>query len=140
MRSARVEPRAGWELSVCMRNCGARSDYARLGMRDDSVHPSLILADWTWIMARKSRNPNFDQTLEKLRAASFDVADYPGAAGGKLVSKYGVGAVLVAPPSTDDDGEGAFALRPGILPRLASGLPVTSRRSIVMSIGGAALT
>ncbi len=68
-------------------------------------------------MARKSRNPNFDQTLEKLRAASFDVADYPGAAGGKLVSKYGVGAVLVAAPSTDDDGEGAFALRPGILVR-----------------------
>src|ERR1700688_804580 len=68
-------------------------------------------------MARKSRNPNFDQTLEKLRAASFEVEEHSGVAGGKLVSKYGVGAVLVATPSTDDDGAGAFAVRPGILIR-----------------------
>lgn len=46
-------------------------------------------------MARKSRNPNFDQTLEKLRAHSFDVAPYPEVAGGVLVSKHGAGAVLV---------------------------------------------
>ncbi len=30
-------------------------------------------------------------------------------------------------------------VRPGVRPRLASGLPLTSRRSIVISIGGAAL-
>ena len=68
-------------------------------------------------MARKSRNPNFDQTLENLRARSFDVAEYAGVAGGKLVSKYGAAAVLVGAPSTDDDGEGALAVRPGILIR-----------------------
>jgi hypothetical protein len=79
--------------------------------------PSFILADWTWTMPRKSRNPNFDQTLENLRARSFDVAEYPGVAGGKLVSKYGAAAVLVGAPSTDDDGAGALAVRPGILIR-----------------------
>jgi hypothetical protein len=86
-------------------------------MRDDCVHPSFILADWTAIMARKSRNPNFDQTLENLRAHSFDVAEFPAVAGGKMVSKHGAAAVLVATPSTDDDGAGAFAVRPGILIR-----------------------
>lgn len=45
-------------------------------------------------MARKSRNPNFDQTLETLRDHSFDVAPFAGVAGGVLVSKYGAGAVL----------------------------------------------
>ena len=45
-------------------------------------------------MARKSRNPNFDQMLEKLRAQSFDVAPYAGVPGAVLVSKYGAGAVL----------------------------------------------
>jgi hypothetical protein len=60
-------------------------------------------------MARKSRNPNFDQTLENLRAHSFDVAPFAGVAGGVLVSKHGAGAVL-AP------GQGAavaFQERPG---------------------------
>ena len=46
-------------------------------------------------MARKSRNPNFDQTLENLRAHSFDVAPLAGVAGGVLVTKHGAGAVLV---------------------------------------------
>jgi hypothetical protein len=54
-----------------------------------------VLADWKAMMARKSRNPNFDQTLESLRAHSFDVAKYPAVAGGVLVSKYGAAAVLV---------------------------------------------
>jgi len=49
-------------------------------------------------MARKSRNPNFDQTLEILRAHSFNVAPYAGVAGGMLVTKYGAGAVLVPGP------------------------------------------
>jgi hypothetical protein len=60
-------------------------------------------------MARKSRNPNFDQTLEKLRAHSFDVAPYPEVAGGVLVSKHGAGAVLV-PGKT---GPVEFWERPG---------------------------
>jgi hypothetical protein len=62
-------------------------------------------------MARKSRNPNFDQTLETLRAHSFDVTPYAGVAGAVLVAKYGVGAVL-AP------GQGAavtFRERPGVV-------------------------
>jgi hypothetical protein len=45
-------------------------------------------------MARKSRNPNFDQTLELLRTHSFAVAPYAGVTGGMLVSKYGAAAVL----------------------------------------------
>jgi len=46
-------------------------------------------------MARKSRNPNYDQTLENLRAHAFEVAPFPGVAGGSLVTKHGAGAVLV---------------------------------------------
>jgi hypothetical protein len=46
-------------------------------------------------MARKSRNPNFDQTLDSLRAHSFDVGPYAGVAGGMLATKHGAGAVLV---------------------------------------------
>jgi hypothetical protein len=68
-----------------------------------------ILADWKTVMARKSRNPNFDQTLEILRAHSFEVAPFAGVAGGVLATKYGAGAVLVP-------GQGApvaFWERPG---------------------------
>lgn len=46
-------------------------------------------------MARKSRNPNFDQTLELLRAHQFDVEPHAGVAGSVLVSKYGAAAILV---------------------------------------------
>jgi hypothetical protein len=60
-------------------------------------------------MARKSRNPNFDQTLETLRAHSFDVAPFAGVAGGVLVTKHGAGAVLV--PAKDTPV--AFWERPG---------------------------
>ena len=83
-------------------------------------------------MTRKSRNPNFDQTLETLRAHSFDVQPSSVVAGGVLVSKHGAGAVLVpAKParkgagqvSSDGSGAGdegglspaAFAERPGAL-------------------------
>jgi hypothetical protein len=62
-------------------------------------------------MVRKSRNPNFDQTLGTLRAHGFDVA--PATEGGVLVSKHGVGAVLVA--SQSEDALAAFAVRPGVL-------------------------
>jgi hypothetical protein len=68
-------------------------------------------------MKKKSTHPDFDQTLELLRAHSFDVTPYAGAAGGTLVSKHGVGAVLVPPHRSDDPEEeaAAYAVRPGIL-------------------------
>ncbi|MGD0732027.1 MAG: hypothetical protein ABR956_12250 [Terracidiphilus sp.] len=72
-------------------------------------------------MAKKSRNPNFEQTLEILRAHSFDVRPYAGGAGGVLVSKHGAGAVLVPvegkQPALNSDGGAtaavAFWERPG---------------------------
>jgi hypothetical protein len=74
---------------------------------------TIILADWKAIMTRKSRNPNFEQTLETLRAHAFDVAPYAGVAGGVLVSKHGAAAVLV--PARD--AAAAMAERPGALVR-----------------------
>ncbi|MGA3048158.1 MAG: hypothetical protein ABSD67_16110 [Terracidiphilus sp.] len=71
-------------------------------------------------MARKSRNPNFDQALEILRAHSFDVQPYAGVAGGVLVSKHGAGAILVpAKAEKDTAGSNAFRFfeRPGALVR-----------------------
>jgi hypothetical protein len=61
-------------------------------------------------MTKKSRHPNFDQTLEILRSHGFAIAPDPGVAGGFLVSKDGVGAVLVA----HEDGA-AMAVSPGAL-------------------------
>jgi hypothetical protein len=61
------------------------------------------------MMARKSRNPNFDQTLENLRAHSFEVAPFAGVDGGVLVTKYGAGAVLVPGQAAPVD----FWERPG---------------------------
>lgn len=71
-------------------------------------------------MSRKTRNPNFDQTLDTLRAHSFDVAPYAEVAGGVLVSKHGAGAVLVARPQFNarakaHDAAVAFAIAPGVL-------------------------
>ena len=60
-------------------------------------------------MTRKFAKPDFNRTLETLRAHSFDVAPFAGVAGGVLVSKYGAGAVLV--PGTD--GAVTFWERPG---------------------------
>jgi hypothetical protein len=83
-------------------------------MKKDSPKPYFnILSDWITTMARKSRNPNFDQTLEILRAHSFDVAPFAGVAGGVLVSKYGAGAVLVA--TQDEAAPAAYAESPGVL-------------------------
>jgi hypothetical protein len=62
-------------------------------------------------MGKKSRNPNFDQTLEALREHSFAVETFAGIAGGVLVSKHGAAAVLV-PVS---DAPAAFAVHPGVL-------------------------
>ena len=63
-------------------------------------------------MTKKSRHPNFDQTLEILRAHSFDVLPFAGVAGGFLVSKDGAAAVLVA-----CEDEAAMAITPGALIR-----------------------
>lgn len=85
----------------------------------DSADSSYnILADWKAVMSRKSKNPNIDQTLDTLRAHSFEVAPFAGVAGGVLVSKHGAGAVLVAAPAKDaPDGDSAvaFAIAPGAL-------------------------
>ena len=64
-------------------------------------------------MSRKTRKPNFDQTLETLRAHSFDVAPSTEVAGGVLVTKHGAGAVLVA--AADKAAPVAYAVHPGVL-------------------------
>ena len=84
------------------------------GGEDSAASYLDILADWKANMRGKSRHPNFDQTLEILRAHSFDVRSFPGVAGGVLVSKHGAGAVLV--PNPDATGvPAAFAEHPGAL-------------------------
>jgi hypothetical protein len=70
-------------------------------------------ADWKAAVSRKSRNPNFDQILESLRAHGFDGSPSTEAAGGVLVTKYGVGAVLVA--AADKAAPVAYAVHPGVL-------------------------
>lgn len=62
-------------------------------------------------MKRKLRHPGFEQTLEQLRAHSFDVTPAAGIAAGYLVSKHGAGAVLV--PA--EDAPAAFAVSSGLL-------------------------
>jgi hypothetical protein len=62
---------------------------------------------------RKSRYPNFDRTIENLRAHFFDVAKWAEVAGGILVSKYGAGAVLAA--SGKPAAPVAFVVAPGAL-------------------------
>jgi hypothetical protein len=67
-------------------------------------------------MARKSRNPNFDETLNILRAHGFQVEPFAGIAGGVLVSKHGAAAVLVATEGKEAETSGAaLATRPGAL-------------------------
>jgi hypothetical protein len=109
----------------------------RLESQKDSADTIfIILADWKAVMNRKfrnpnpgnpnsgntgSRNPNFDKTLETLRAHSFEVAPYAAVAGGVLVSKYGAGTVLVTAPipvraqTEAQDVAVAFAIAPGAL-------------------------
>jgi hypothetical protein len=68
-------------------------------------------------MKRKSLHPDFDQTLELLRAHGFETAAYAGIEGGVLVSKAGVGAVLTAAVRAKDEtgSAAAFAVHPGEL-------------------------
>ncbi len=70
-------------------------------------------------MARKSRTKSFEQLLDDLRARSFDVKPFDGVAGGMLVAKGGVGAVLL-PGTTNDRWESGgerLAVTPGVLVR-----------------------
>jgi hypothetical protein len=64
-------------------------------------------------LSRKTRNPNFDQILERLSAHFFDVAPWAEVAGGVLVTKYGAGAVLAA--AADKAVPVAYAVHPGVL-------------------------
>jgi hypothetical protein len=76
-------------------------------------------ADWCVLMARKSKNRNFEEMLDALRAHSFDVTPYPGVANGMEVAKGGVAAVVV-PGVTDDrfeSGGARLAVTPGLLVR-----------------------
>jgi hypothetical protein len=66
-------------------------------------------------MARKTGKPDFDQALQILRAQSFDVTPFAAAAGGMLVAKHGVAAVLVPGQSKEDPV--AFKIHPGVLVR-----------------------
>jgi hypothetical protein len=68
-------------------------------------------------MARKSRILTFEQMLDALRAHAFDVAPCNGVAGGMMLSRGGVGAVVV-PGQTNDRGESVgarLAVTPGVL-------------------------
>jgi hypothetical protein len=93
------------------------------GRRILPISDFSILADWKATMAGKFRTLSFDQTLEILRAHSFDLRPFAGTAGGVLVSKHGAGAVLVAVEAKDGvrNADGvraaavAFAEPPGAL-------------------------
>jgi hypothetical protein len=67
-------------------------------------------------MARKGKNPTFDQLINSLHAQSFEVAPYSGAANAVEVTKNGVAAVLA--PSGAGKGEGSAAslvITPGVV-------------------------
>jgi len=68
-------------------------------------------------MSRKLLPLNFDQTLNALRENGFEVAQYAQVQDGMLVSKNGVGAVLVPGKANDNSASAAAALAitPGIL-------------------------
>jgi hypothetical protein len=65
-------------------------------------------------MKPKSGHPSFNQTLELLRSHGFEAVAYAGVAGGMLVSKDCVGAILV--PAPEKSGAAvALAVHPGVL-------------------------
>jgi hypothetical protein len=81
--------------------------------RDSADNSFEYLADWKATVSRKKRKLNFDQTLERLRAHSFEAALSTEIAGGVLVSKYGAGAVLRA--TADKEAPVAIVVKPGAL-------------------------
>ena len=68
-------------------------------------------------MARKSRILSFEQMLDALRAQSFDVAPFAGVSGGMLVSKHGVGAVVISGGGKTENDAARIAVKPGVLVR-----------------------
>jgi hypothetical protein len=68
-------------------------------------------------MARKSHTLSFEQMLDALRAQSFDVKPYNGVAGGMMVAKHGVAAVMVPGKANErlEGGGASLAVTPGIL-------------------------
>jgi hypothetical protein len=62
-------------------------------------------------MKRKSSQPGFEDTLRRLGAHGFDVAEFAGIPGSVLVTKHGAGAVLVPV----EGAPAAFAVTPGIV-------------------------
>ena len=67
-------------------------------------------------MPKKPVRPTFDQCMGSLRESGFDVSPFKGTAGGMLVSKYGIAAVL-APAADKEGGPATFFERPGIFVR-----------------------
>jgi len=70
-------------------------------------------------MARKTKNRNFDEMLDALRARAFEVSPFAGVPMGMQVAKNGVAAVIV-PGQTNpkwDDGGQKLAVSPGLLLR-----------------------
>ncbi len=117
MRSGSVEPRSdeagrSWVAGVSIEwrrtmKLRAALPVCEIGDGRDHNPRFNILADWKAIMARKSTPKSFEQILDALRAHSFDVATFPGVAGGMLVSKHGAAAVLV--PAKDSNAGTAAA-------------------------------
>ncbi|MFZ0337704.1 MAG: hypothetical protein WAL45_06700 [Terracidiphilus sp.] len=67
-------------------------------------------------MKPKSGHPSFNQTLDLLRSHGFEAVPSAGVAGGVLISKDCVGAVLVPAPEKADAAV-ALAVHPGVLVR-----------------------
>jgi len=68
-------------------------------------------------LRRKLTAPSFDKALASLREHGFAVAPYAAVTGGTLVTKHGVGAVLVAAPQGKEAGDAgtALAIHPGVM-------------------------
>src|SRR5580692_7760840 len=111
MRSSKEVPSLGCLDTGSMGNCSVHSGCARLKKRENLSKLYSYPLRQEAAMSRKSSNPNFDQTLEILRAHGFDVAPYAGVAGGVLVSKHGAAAVIA--PSPDKNAPAAFVESPG---------------------------
>jgi len=68
-------------------------------------------------LRRKLPQPSFDEIVASLRQHGFEVGPYAGVAGGVLVTKCGVGAVVIRRPQDKDAGDAAvgLAIHPGMM-------------------------
>ncbi len=109
---------AAGRIPVAHAKLRVRRRCARL-KREKERPPLLFVWDWNAFMKRSSEHPSFDRTLELLGAHGFDVVSYAGVAGGALVTKHGVGAVLAPAPESSKAEEAAavFVVHPGVLVR-----------------------